>query len=66
MPEQRKRFYCVAEITLSTTFLIAPEVPAIAAFVRSGLQERSSKTPLVVPVFCLFHAVDQTNLDTFL
>ena len=38
VPEQRKRLYCVAEITLSTTFLFASEVPAIAAFARSGLQ----------------------------
>ena len=45
MPEQRKRLHCVAEITLSTTFLLASEVPAIAAFARSGLhQERNSKT----------------------
>ena len=44
MPEQRKRLHCVAEITLSTTFLLASEVPAIAAFARSGLhQERNSK-----------------------
>ena len=45
MPEQRKRLHCVAEITLSTTFLLASEVPAIAAFARSGLpQDRNSKT----------------------
>ena len=45
MPEQRKRLHCVAEITLSTTFLLVSEVPAIAAFARSGLhQERNSKT----------------------
>ena len=45
MPEQRKRLHCVAELTLSTTFLLASEVPAIAAFARSGLhQERDSKT----------------------
>ena len=45
MPEQRKRLHYVAEITLSTTFLLASEVPAIAAFARSGLhQERNSKT----------------------
>ena len=37
MPEQRKRLHCVAEITLSTTFLLASEVPAIAAFARAGL-----------------------------
>ncbi len=37
MPEQRKRLHCVAEITLPTTFLLAFEVPAIAAFARSGL-----------------------------
>ena len=44
MPEQRKRFHCVAEITLSTTFLLASEVLAIAAFARSGLpQERNFK-----------------------
>ena len=44
MPEQRKRLHCVAEITLSTTFLLASEVPAIAAFARSGLpQERNFK-----------------------
>ena len=43
MPEQRKRLHRVAEITLSTTFLLASEVPAIAAFARSGLrQERAS------------------------
>ena len=39
MPEQRKRLHCVAEITLSTTFLLASEVPAIAAFARSGLHQ---------------------------
>ena len=45
MPEQRKRLHCVAEITLSTTFLLASEVPAIAAFARSGLlKKRKSKT----------------------
>ena len=45
MPEQRKRLHCVAEITLSTTFLLASEVPAIAAFARSGLhQKRNFKT----------------------
>ena len=45
MPEQRKRLHCVAEITLSMTFLLVSEVPAIAAFARSGLpQERNSKT----------------------
>ena len=45
MPEQRKRLHCVAEIALSTTFLLASEVPAIAAFARSGLpEERNNKT----------------------
>ncbi len=45
MPEQRKRVHCVAEITLSTTFLLASEVPAMAAFARSGLhQEPNFKT----------------------
>ena len=45
MPEQRKRLHCVAEITLSTTFLLASEVPAIASFARSGLpQKPNSKT----------------------
>ena len=45
MPEQRKRLHCVAEITLSTTSLLASEVPAIAAFARSGLpKNRNSKT----------------------
>ena len=45
MPEQRKRLHCVAEITLSTTFLLASEVPAIAAFARSGLLKKgNSKT----------------------
>ena len=29
MPEQRKRLHCVAEIALSTTFLLASEVPAM-------------------------------------
>ena len=44
MPEQRKRLHCVAEIALSTTFLLASEVPAIAAFARSGLhEERNSE-----------------------
>ena len=37
VPEQRKRVHCVAEITLSTMFLFASEVPAIAVFARSGL-----------------------------
>ena len=45
MPEQCKRLHCVAEIALSTTFLLASEVPAIAAFARSGLlKKRKSKT----------------------
>ena len=45
VPEQRKRLHCVAETTLSMTFLLASEVPAIAAFARSGLPEkRNSKT----------------------
>ena len=44
MLEHRKRLHCVAEITLSTTFLLASEVPSIAAFARSGLpQERNFK-----------------------
>ena len=58
MPEQRKRFHCVAEITLSTTFLLASEVPAIAAFARSGLhqerdfktRERGTESRLIVPL----------------
>ena len=55
MPEQRKRIHCVAEITLSTTFLLASEVPAIAAFARSGLhQECNSKT------YASGYQVDQT------
>ena len=45
VPEQRKRLHCVAEITLSTMFLLVSEIPAIAAFARSGLpQERDFKT----------------------
>ena len=40
MPEQRKRLHCVVEIALSTTFLLASEVPAIAAFARSGLLKK--------------------------
>ena len=45
MPEQRKRLHCVAELALSTTFLLASEVPAIAAFARSGLlKKRNFKT----------------------
>ena len=45
MPEQRKRLHGVAELTLSTRFLLASEVPAIAAFARSGLpQARNFKT----------------------
>ena len=45
MPEQRKRLHCVVEVTLSTTFLLASEVPAMVAFARSGLhQEPNFKT----------------------
>ena len=45
MPEQRKRLQCVVEITQSTTFLFASEVPAITAFAGSGLhQETNLKT----------------------
>ena len=40
MPEQRKRLHCVAEITLSTTFLLASEVPSVAALARSGLPQK--------------------------
>ena len=51
------RLHCVAEITLSTTFLLASEVPAIAAFARSGLhqkrnfkkRERGTESRLIVP-----------------
>ena len=55
VPEQRKRLHCVVEVTLSTTFLLASEVPAMAAFARSGLRqgnptrERGAASRLIVP-----------------
>ena len=58
MPEQRKRLHCATEITLSTTFLLASEVPAIAEFARSGLplfhfgnptRERGTESRMIVP-----------------
>ena len=56
MPEQRKRVHCVAEIALLTTFLLASEVPAIAAFARSGLHTKPQLQNVCARVSCVTDA----------